>query len=79
MFFNKNEVIELENKKNYLILGTMIVENEVYYQIQEINEEGTNVVGKKSFVVAINDNGNLFVEDVVGEEKLSKLQELFTS
>ena len=79
MFFAKNEVIELEDEKNYFVLDTAIVENEVFYQIQEVNEEGDNVTGPKTIIIAVNQKGNLYVEDVNDKDRLKKLNEVFAS
>ena len=79
MFFAKNEVIELEEQKNYFILDTAIVENEVFYQIQEVNEAGDNLVGPKTIIIAVNNRGNLYIEDVKDKDKLGKLNEIFAS
>ena len=79
MFFAKNEVIELEDQKNYLVLDTTIEENEVYYQIQEVDETGDNVTGDKTIIIAVNNRGNLYIEDVQDKGKLTKLNEIFAS
>ena len=79
MFFIKNEVVQLDNQKKYLVIDATILNNEAFYQIQEINKGGTNVVGDKSIIKAINKNGSLFVESLMDEEKLLKLKEIFTS
>ena len=79
MFFAKNEVIELEDQKNYLVLDTAIVDNEVYYKIQEVTESGDNVTGEKTIIIAVNQRGNLYVEDVLDKTKLKKLKESFAS
>ena len=79
MFFAKNEVIELEDQKNYFVLNTAIVENEVFYQIQEVDDSGDNVIGDKTVIIAVNNRGNLYIEDVQDKNKLSKLNEIFAS
>jgi len=79
MFFAKNEVIELEDEKNYFVLDTAIVDNEVFYQIQEVDETGDNLTGVKTVIIAVNQKGNLYVEDVNDKAKLSKLSEIFAS
>ena len=75
MFFSKNEVIELEDNKNYLILDTTMLDNEVFYQIQEV--KNNNVTGKKQIIKAVNDEGSLYIEDIITEEALIKLEEIF--
>jgi len=79
MFFAKNEIIELEGQKDYYVLDAAIVDNEVFYQIQEVNESGDDLIGPKSIIIAINNKGNLYVEDVNDTNKLDKLSEIFAS
>lgn len=79
MFFIKNEVIEINNEKSYLILDTTVIENEIFYQIQEVDEVQETVVGPKTMITTITEDGKLYIEDVVSEEKIMKLQEIFAS
>ena len=79
MFFIKNEIIEVNNEANYLVLDSTTFENEIFYQIQEVNEEGSDVIGDKTIIKTVQLNGKLYIEDVQAEDKLSKLQEIFTS
>ena len=77
MFFAKDEVIEINDEKSYLVLNTTIMDNEIFYQIGEIDETGINLVGTKSIILAVNDNGTLLIEDVTNPEVLTKLEEVF--
>jgi len=79
MFFAKNEIIELDDKKNYFVLDAAIIDNEIFYQIQEVNEQEAELIGPKTIVLAVNDDGSLYIEDATDEEKLAKLKERFAN
>ena len=77
MFFAKDELVELDDKKEYFILNTTILDNNVFYQIQEVQDN--NVVGKKSIMLAVNEEGNLFIEDVADKKLITELNEIWAS
>ena len=77
MFFAKDEIIELDDQKKYLILEVIIFKDETYYQIQEV--KANNLVGSKVIIKAINDNGNLYIEDLTEPEILNEIEKRFTS
>ena len=79
MFFVKDELIELEDRKKYFVLETALFNNEVFYQVQEVNPEGTNVIGNKKIITAINENSDIFIEDINDEVKLLELKKIFAS
>ena len=76
MFFTKDEVIELSDKK-YLVLNATLYEDEVFYQVQEVDESGVNVSGTKKIIAADNDTGELCIEDVIGDAILAELNKIF--
>ena len=61
MYFAKDEIIELKNGKKYLILDTAIIDNKSYYKI----------------ISAINNDGDLFIDEKLADAELQKLSELF--
>jgi len=78
MFFTKNEVVELDDEKKFVVIDVTLLNNEVYYQVQEVNSEGVNVVGEKKVIMAVNENSTLYIEDVMDENKLLSLKGIFT-
>ena len=79
MFFIRNEVIELDDQKKYIILDITLLNSKVFYQIREVDSQTNNVLGEAKYITVINENSDLYVEEVHEEEKLSKLKTIFTS
>ena len=78
MFFTKNEIIELEDKK-YLVLNSTIVDNEIYYEVSEANLEDNTLADNKIFIQAIKEYGTLYIEEVKNEKIINELNEIFKS
>ena len=79
MFFSKNEVIEIDNKKEYFILDVAVVDGEIFYQIQEVESELNNLTGAKEIIKAINVDGALYIEELADVNQRQQLNEIFTS
>ena len=78
MFFAKNEIIELEDKK-YLVLNSTIIESEIYYEVSETDLDENTIDEEKIYIQAIKDSGTLFIEEVKNSEIIEKLKETFKS
>ena len=78
MFFAKNEIIELEDKK-YLVLNSAIVDNEIYYKVCEANLEKNNLADKEIYIQAVKEYGTLYIEEVENKKILEKLVEIMKS
>ena len=79
MFFSEREVIQINNDSNFLVLKATLLDNEAYYQVQEVDLSNNLAVGDKLIITAINNHGELFIEDVTEDNKLLKLNEIFAS
>lgn len=77
MYFAKDEIIELKNGKKYLILDTAIIDNKSYYKIKEVNENLDKLIGDYKIISAINNDGDLFIDEKLADAELQKLSELF--
>jgi hypothetical protein len=78
MFFAKNEIIELENK-NYLVLNSAIVDNEIYYKVCEVNVEENSVDSKEIYIQAIKEYGTLYIEEVKDKNIIEELDKIMKS
>jgi len=77
MFFKDDEVIELKNKKEYFVLNTTMLDDDVFYQIQEVKDD--NVIGNKIIIMAVNKKGNLTIDEVVDKKLLTTLNAIWAS
>ena len=74
MFFAKKEIIELEDK-NYLVLNSTVINNEVYYEVCEVNVEKDILDENKIYIKAIKEFGSLYVEEVKDDNIITLLNE----
>ncbi|MDD2208229.1 MAG: hypothetical protein PHG03_01950 [Bacilli bacterium] len=74
MFFAKKEIIELEDK-NYLVLNSTVINNEVYYEVCEVNVEKDTLDENKIYIKAIKEFGSLYVEEVKDDNIITLLNE----
>lgn len=74
MFFAKKEIIELE-EKNYLVLNSTVINNEVYYEVCQVNLEKDTLDENKIYIKAIKEFGSLYVEEVKDDNIITLLNE----
>ena len=51
--------------------------NEEYYYIAQVNEDGTDIKDNYKIVCATYKNGDIFLDEVLGEDKLKAILPLF--
>ncbi len=78
MFFTTNDLIELEDA-NYLVSQVAIVDNQVYYEVNETDKEDDTLLDNIMIVKAVSEKGNLYIEEITDEELLTKIKENFDS
>ncbi|MDD2409329.1 MAG: hypothetical protein PHD03_01235 [Bacilli bacterium] len=74
MFFTINDIIEL-NEKNYLVQKVALVDNEAYYEVQEIEKENNELLFEKLMIKGIKEEEKLYIEEINDEELLVKIKE----
>lgn len=77
MYFAKNEIIELNNHKKYLIVDTAILDDDVYYKIREYSD--TSDPNSFLYITTINREGKIYINSKISGDKLRKVKELFES
>ena len=77
MYFTKDEVIELNDNKKYLVLDTTIINDVVYYKIKEVENE--NVIGNELYITTEIKDGKIYINDKLSEELIKLIQEKFQS
>ena len=74
MYLTKDEIIEINSGKKYLILGcTKILEKE-YYKICKIGEKLDELIGKCKYITVSKENGHLIIEEILEEPLLKELE-----
>lgn len=77
MYFAKDEVIELNDNKKYLVLNAAIHEENVYYKVVEVNESKTTRIGDPIYMTTINKQGKIYINTRLTEEEKEFIKELF--
>ena len=79
MYFTKDEIIEINSDKKYLILGcTKILEKE-YYKICKIGEKLDELIGNCKYVTVSKENGHLIIEEILEEPLIKVIEEKIVS
>lgn len=77
MYFAKDEIIELNDNRKYLVLDTALLEDNVYYKVQKVNNDETIKEDEPIYITANNKEGKIYINDNLSIEELSKIEELF--
>ena len=79
MYFTKDEIIEINSDKKYLILGcTKILEKE-YYKICKIGEKLDELIGNCKYITVSKENGHLIIEEIIEEPLIKVIEEKIVS
>lgn len=79
MYFTKDEIIEINSDKKYLILGcTKILEKE-YYKICKIGEKLDELIGNCKYITVSKENGHLIIEEILEEALIKVIEEKIVS
>ena len=72
-----NKVVTLGNNEEYLIVDKVLKDEKEYYYIAEVNEEGTDIKDNYKIVCANYRDGDIYLDEVLGEDKLKSILPLF--
>lgn len=79
MYFTKDEIIEINSDKKYLILGcTKILEKE-YYKICKIGKKLDELIGNCKYITVSKENGHLIIEEILEEPLIKVIEEKIVS
>ncbi len=79
MYFTKDEIIEINSDKKYLILDcTKILEKE-YYKICKIGEKLDELIGNCKYITVSKENGHLIIEEILEEPLIKVIEEKIVS
>lgn len=77
MTLEVNKVITLGNDEKYLIIEKIKKEKRDYYYIAEVNNTETDIKDNYKIVTTNNENDDLFIEEITGEDKLKEILPVF--
>ena len=72
-----NKIVTLGNNEEYLIIDKVEREGKEYYYIAEVNEEGTDIKDNYKIAEATYEDGNIYLDEVLGEDTLKIILPLF--
>ena len=72
-----NKIVTLGNNDEYLIVDRVEKDEQEYYYIAEINEEGNDIKDNYKIVCATYKDGDIYLDEVLGEDKLKSILPLF--
>ncbi len=72
-----NKIITLGNNEEYLVVDKVEKDDKEYYYIAEVNEEGTDIKDNYKIVCATYKDGETYLDEVLGEDKLKIILPLF--
>lgn len=72
-----NKVITLGNKEKYLIISHVTNNTKDYYYIAELDNDGKDIKDNYKIMLATEQDGKIFLDEVVGETNLKTVLPLF--
>ena len=72
-----NKIVTLGNNEEYLIIDKVEYEEKEYYYIAEVNESDSDILDNYKIVCATYKDNEIFLDEVLGEDKLKKILPLF--
>lgn len=72
-----NKIVTLGNNEEYLIVDKVEKDGKDYYYIAQVNEEGTDIKDNYKIVCATYKDSDIYLDEVLGEDKLKSILPLF--
>ena len=72
-----NKIITLGNYEEYLVVDKVLKDDKEYYYIAQVNDEETDIKDNYKIVCATYKDGNVYLDEVLGEDKLKSILPLF--
>ena len=72
-----NKIITLGNDEEYLVVDKVLKDDKEYYYIAQVNDEETDICDNYKIVVATYKDGEVYLDEVLGEDKLKEILPLF--
>jgi len=72
-----DKMITLENDEKYIVLENVLYNDQNYYYIARVNDDETDIKEEYKIIKGVNNDEDLFIEEVIDEEDLKILLPLF--
>ena len=72
-----NKIVTLGNDEEYLVIDKVEKDDKEYYYIAEVNEDGTDIKDNYKIVLASYKDGDIYLDEVLGEDVLKTILPLF--
>lgn len=72
-----NKIVTLGNDEEYLIVDKVLKDDKEYYYIAQVNEDETDIKDNYKIVSATYKDGDIYLDEVLGEDKLKSILPLF--
>jgi len=72
-----NKIVTLGNKEEYLIVDKVDKDGKEYYYVAQVNEDETDIEDNYKIVCATYKDGEIYLDEVLGEDKLKSILPLF--
>lgn len=72
-----NKIVTLGNNEQYLIVDQVVKDGKEYYYIAQVNDEETDIKDNYKIVCATYNDGEVYLDEVLGEDKLKVILPLF--
>lgn len=79
MKLDVNKVITLGNSEKYLIISHITHNNNEYYYIAELESDEKDIKDNYKIMIAKEEDGKIFLDEVVGETNLKTVLPLFVN
>lgn len=77
MKLETNKIVTLGNNEEYLVIDKVEYEGKDYYYIAEVNEDNSDIKDNYKIVCATYKDNQIFLDEVLGEDKLKAILPLF--
>ncbi len=79
MRIDVNQIVTLGNKEKYLVISHVNYQLVDYYYIAEVEENGRDIKDNYKIMKLTENDGKLFLDEVVGETNLKTVLPLFVN
>ena len=79
MKIDVNKIITLGNKEKYLVISHVVNNDSDYYYIAQMDENGKDIKENYKITMATEKDGNIYIDEVVGETNLKSVLPLFVA
>ena len=72
-----NKIVTLGNNEEYLIVDKVAKDGKEYYYVAQVNADETDIEDNYKIVCATYKDGEIYLDEVLGEDKLKSILPMF--